>query len=94
MNSMKDLFPSARGLWELFWRSSLFLPFAVVLMTLYVSFWTAVFALPIAVIALAVQSRWLAAVSCFLVWLPLLFLTRWKRLHVDRKDALNEYENV
>ena len=91
---MKNLFPSARGLWELLWRSALFLPFALVLMTLYFSYWTAVFALPVASIALAVRSEWLGAVLCSAAWIPLLFLTRWKRLHVDRKDALNEFENV
>jgi len=91
---MKDLFPSARGLWQLLWRSTLFLPVALVLMTLYLLFWIAVFALPLASIALAIDSRWLWAVVCFVSWIPLLFLTRWKRVHVDSKDAPNEYENV
>jgi len=91
---MKDLLPSARGLWQLFWRSAVYLPVAVVLMFLYTAFWMAVVVLPIAAVALAVESLWLEAVLCFMAWIPLLFLTRWKRLHVDRKDALNEHENV
>jgi len=91
---MKDFFPSGRGLWQLLWRSTLFLPVALVLMTLYLLFWTAVFALPVAVIALAIGSSWLGAAACLVAWIPLLFLTRWKRIHVDRRDALNESENV
>jgi len=63
-------------------------------MFLYSSFWTAVVVLPIAAVALAVESLWLEAVLCSLAWIPLLFLTRWKGLHVDRRDQLNEYENV
>jgi|GEM_PF-1878898 len=92
--SMKDLFPSARGVWQLFWRSVVFLPVALVLLTLYCLFWLAVFALPIAMVALAVESLWLSAAGCFVAWIPLLWLTRWKRLHLDRRDTLNEYENV
>jgi hypothetical protein len=91
---MKELFPSGRGLWQLFWRSVVFLPVAMVLMTLYLLFWMAVVVLPLAAIALAIKLMWLEAALCFVTWIPLLFLTRWKRLHIDRKDALNEFENV
>jgi len=91
---MNDLFPSARGLWQLFWRSVVYLPVAVVLMTLYILFWVAVVALPLAALALAIKLLWLEATLCFVLWIPLLFLTRWKHLHVDRKDQLNEAENV
>lgn len=78
----------------MFWRSAVFLPVALVLMVLYCSFWMAVFVLPVAVVAFAVESLWSSAVLCLVAWIPLLCLTRWKRVHIDSKDALNEYENV
>ena len=91
---MNTPFPSARGLWQLLWRSAVFLPFALVLTTLWLSFWMAIIILPVAAIAFALDSLWLNAALCFVAWLPLLCFTRWKRLYIDRKDALNEYENV
>ena len=94
MNPKKALFPSTRGLWELLWRSMVLLPVAVALMILHCAFWAAVFLLPVVAVVFAIQSLWQWAMVCLMVWIPLLLLTRWRRVHVDSKDALNAHENV
>ena len=86
--------PSIRGLWGLFWRSAILLPVAVALTMLYFAFWTAVAILPIAAIYLCCLTDWTLGIALLLAWIPLLFLTRWKKLHVSSKDTLNEFENV
>ena len=47
-----------------------------------------------AVALYAYAEEWRLAVTLMAIWIPLLFLTRWKRLYVDAKDQLNEFENV
>lgn len=91
---MQTPLPSLRGLWQLFWRSFVFFPVAVVLMTLYFAFWTSVFCLPIAAALHAYLSEWGWVVALTVVWILLLFLIRWKHLHLDSKAFLNEHENV
>jgi hypothetical protein len=91
---MKNQCLSARGLWRLFWRAVVLFPVAVILMVLYLAFWTAVFVLPLAAIICAIQSMWLWAAVNIVCWIPLLLVSRWKKLHIDSKDILNERENV
>jgi hypothetical protein len=91
---MSSLLPSFRGLWGLLWRSMVVLPVAIVLMTLYLAFWVAVMLLPVTAVFLAFFSEWIWAGTTIAMWIPLLFLTRWNRLHVDSRDTLNEHENV
>jgi hypothetical protein len=86
--------PSVRGLWQLLWRSIVFLPVAVLLTTLYLAFWCAIIALPLLTLFHACLREWEWAGLFVVIWLPLLFLTRWKRLHIDQKDLVNEHENV
>lgn len=45
-------------------------------------------------VGFAIESFWTWAALCAVAWISLRFLTRWNRLHIDSKDALNEYENV
>ena len=82
------------GLWQLLWRSVLLYPIAVGLMLLYVGFWMAVFSLPLLIIFFVWISEWRLAVLAVAIWFPMLFLTRWKRIHLDSKDVLNKFENV
>ena len=91
---MQTPLPSLRGLLQLFWRSFVFFPVAVVLMILYFSFWIALVFLPLAAALYACLSEWPRAVALIAAWIPLLLLTRWKRLHLDSKDYPNEHENV
>jgi hypothetical protein len=91
---MKTAGPSVRGLWQLFWRSVVLFPVAVILMVLYLAFWTAVLVLPLAAIICAIQSMWLWAAINVICWIPLLLISRWRRLHIDARDILNDRENV
>jgi hypothetical protein len=94
MSNIQTPPPSLRGLWQLFWRSIVFLPVAVVLMTLYFAFWIAAWVLPVAAALHAYLSEWGWSCVLMAIWMPTLFLTRWKRLHLDSRDVLNEHENV
>ena len=91
---MQTPLPSLRGLLQLFWRSFVFFPVAVVLMILYFSFWIALVFLPFAAVLHAYLSEWSWAGALIAIWIPLLVLTRWKRLHPDSKNFPNEHENV
>ena len=91
---MQPPLPSPRGLWQLFWRSFVFLPVAVVLTLFYFVFWIAVVFLPLAAALHAYLSEWGWASALIAAWIPLLLLARWKRLHIESKDILNERENV
>ncbi|HMP84788.1 MAG TPA: hypothetical protein PKA41_19010 [Verrucomicrobiota bacterium] len=85
---------SAKGLWGLLWRSVVFAPFVVVLTTLYLTFLAAVLALPLLAILHTYLREWNVVLLCIAMWLPLLPLTRWKRLHIDPKDDLNGQDNI
>lgn len=91
---MKSPSLSAHGLWQLFWRAVVLFPVAVMLMVLYLAFWAAVFVLPLAAIICASQAMWLRAAVTVVCWIPLLLVSRWKKLRIDSKDILNERENV
>jgi hypothetical protein len=92
--TIKNIFPSLGGIWGLFWRAIVLLPVAIVLMTLHLAFWCVVYTLPITAIILACQGMWHWAFFAMIVWIPLLFLSRWRLLHIHPKDRLNSQENV
>ena len=91
---MQTPWPSLRGLWQLFWRSFVFLPVAVILSMFYFGFWIALVFLPLDAAFHAYLLEWGWATALTAIWIPLLFLTRCKRLHIESKDILNERENV
>jgi membrane protein implicated in regulation of membrane protease activity len=81
--------PSLRGLWGLLWRSVVLLPVAILLYTAWFLFWASVLVLPfVALISLALGD-WLYALGLFALWVPLFFLSRWKKLRINSKDTLN-----
>ncbi|HEY1788117.1 MAG TPA: hypothetical protein VGJ73_08180 [Verrucomicrobiae bacterium] len=81
--------PSLRGLWGLLWHSMLFLPVAVILYAAWFFIWASVFTLPVIAVFALVFGDWLYAAESCALWVPLLFLSRWKRLHVNSKDTLD-----
>jgi hypothetical protein len=91
---MNNFFSSARGFWQLLWCSVVWAPVAVVLTFLYVIFWVSVFLLPLLAVVCAIESLWRWTAFFVVAWVPLRFLTRWKRLHLDSKDILNERDNL
>jgi hypothetical protein len=92
--SVKSLFPPAVAVWGLLWRATVLFPAAFLLMTLFLLYWGAVYFLPVAAVVLASQSQWEWATFCILAWIPLLYLSRWGRLHIDRHDKINSQENL
>ena len=91
---MKKTDTALRGFWGLFWRSAVFLPLAMVLTSLWLAVWTAVYVLPVLAVYFLVLREWWHGALTLGVWFLFLLLSRWKRLHVDKKDILNENENL
>jgi hypothetical protein len=91
---MKAVLQPMRGFWGLFWRSIVFLPMGIIFLLLWGTTWVAVFVLPLVVISLLLYGDWLYALAAVAAWIAFLFLSRWKRLRIDRKDILNEGENI
>lgn len=83
-----------RAFWALLWRSLALLPLAIVFLFVFIGMWVAIVMLPIAGIISLFQAEWLHAIINFLIWIPLLFMARWKVFRVNPKDILNEQENV
>jgi hypothetical protein len=94
MVRIKEWFPAARGVWQLGWRSVVFLPLALVLSTLWLAYWIGVWVLPMLAVIFALRGEWLKTAGAVAVWVPLVLISRWKRLRIDAKDRLNEQENV
>ena len=85
---------SFSGLWGLLWRSTVFLPFALVLFFVWALVLAAVFLLPVTAALYLYAGEWLHAVAAIALWIPCFFLSRWKRFHVSPKDDLNGNENI
>jgi hypothetical protein len=88
-NTQASTWPSLKGLWGLLWRSTVLLPVALLLSTVWFLIWASVFGLPGVVLLFLVFGDWLHAAELSALWVPLIFLCRWKTLRVDSKDTLD-----
>jgi len=91
---IKTPLPSLKGLWSLLWRATLLLPFAAILMTIYLAAWMAVIVLPFFEVYFICYSKWLFALITPVAWFLLFLLVRRKRFKIDSKDILNDQENI
>jgi hypothetical protein len=85
---------SAGALWSLFWRAVLLTPAAVLFGGLFITAWSLIFVLPLLEILYLWEGNWHAAMISPVVWIASFVLTRSRWFRPDRKEYLNDQENV